>query len=179
MADPIQEEAIRKLEEIKKNKEEELKKILEEIRKKSEEIKKLRNEEIKTRLEEELSKSAPKLEETIENESAGKDDDNNSNAQSSNQDEAEMLYSSANQNSANTENTYSTSLSVMGDLYETVKDLYSASWENNLSAEEISRIDELQDKISSAENAYIPSKRALDILETSKSLLDKIKKYNV
>ena len=178
MADPIQEEAIRKLEEIKKNKEEELKKILEEIRKKSEEIKKLRNEEIKTRLEEELSKSAPKLEETIENESAGKDD-NNSNAQSSNQDEAEMLYSSANQNSANTENTYSTSLSVMGDLYETVKDLYSASWENNLSAEEISRIDELQDKISSAENAYIPSKRALDILETSKSLLDKIKKYNV
>jgi hypothetical protein len=80
--------------------------------------------------------------------------------------------------SGNEEDSYNTSLNTMQDVYDTVKSLYSASENQDISANELNAIRDLEEKLTTAQNAYIPSEQAVKLLHTSKSMLEKIRRYN-
>jgi hypothetical protein len=43
----------------------------------------------------------------------------------------------------------------------------------------LNAIRDLEEKLTTAQNAYIPSEQAVKLLHTSKSMLEKIRRYNM
>ncbi len=175
MPDTIKENGIKKLEEEKKKKEEELKRIMKEIEEKNNQIKKEREEEMEEMLKEiELPSQEERSIEDIVGSTMTKEEE------ASAEEDLEIASYQAQQeySSAKEDNPYNTSLNTMQDVYNTVKSLYSASENQDISANDLDAIRELEEKLTMAQNAYIPSQRAVNLLHTSKSMLEKIRRYN-
>jgi hypothetical protein len=176
MPDAVKENGVRKLEEEKKKKEEELKRIMREIEEKSNQIKKERNEEMEEMLKEiEL----PSQEERSMEDIVGSTTTEEEEVAVEDELEAATYKAQEEYSSGNEEDSYNTSLNTMQDVYDTVKSLYSASENQDISANELNAIRDLEEKLTTAQNAYIPSEQAVKLLHTSKSMLEKIRRYNL
>lgn len=170
----LREDVIKKLEEERKQKEEELQKILKEIEEKSNQLKK--EKEIEEMIKE---MELHNREENSEGESL---DEGESEEKKKIEEELTLNYESrplANLYKSNEENSlYNLSLTTMQNVYETAKSLSQASREGNLSENELNVISTLEEKLEGTNQNYIPSERAVMLLQTSKSILNEIRKYN-
>ncbi|MDI3473709.1 MAG: hypothetical protein PWR30_32 [Candidatus Woesearchaeota archaeon] len=170
MAD-LREDVIKKLEEERKQKEEELKKILNEIEEKSNQLKK--EKEIEEMIKELESRNRAERKEENSDEIEQEDKRNI-------EEELTLTYESTQLYKPKEEenNLYSISLNTMQNVYETTKSLSQLSREGKLSENELDVILNLEEALEGTNPNYIPSEKAVMLLQTSKSLLNEIRKYN-
>lgn len=172
MVDKIQEEAIRKLEELKKKKEAELTKIVKELEDATIIAKKNVEDELKEEIEREDKASTMRtenLEEITEAESKGKNilksDENKS-------------YFTQNQmyNQPSKEETERINNAV-GNAYDMLKDLRESSINNGLSNDDLSSIGEIYSALKSFEGTPLSNDASM-LLYSSKKMIESIRNYN-
>ena len=174
MVDKIQEDAIKKLEELKKKKEAELTKIVRELEEATVTAKKKIDDELKEEIAREKRASDIKienLEEITEAESKGKkvvksDDDKSYFGQTQNR-----LYKQPSSEEADRVNN------AVVNAYDMLKDLRESSMSSGLSNDDLSSVVEIYSALKSFEGASLSNDASM-MLYSSKKMIESIRNYN-
>jgi hypothetical protein len=172
MTDKPQEDAIKKLEELKKKKEAELTKIIRELEDATVIAKKKVEDELKEEIEREEKASnirIENLEEITETESKGKDvlkSDEDKSYFTQNQ-----MYNQPSKEEAERINN------AVGNAYDMLKDLRDSSINNGLSSDDLSSVGEIYSALKSFEGTALAAD-ASRMLYSSKKMIESIRNYN-